>query len=203
MKTPSNKIPPTLASGFDDAERASVAALYWRAFSDKLGRVLGPDRKALEFLEHVINPKFAIVARGPKREILGVAGYKTAAGSLMGGGLSDLAQTYGWIGTAWRGALLAFVERPLADNVLLMDGICVNPNARGQGLGTRLLDAIKDKARDLGKTAVRLDVINTNPRARALYERQGFVAQMTETTGPLRHVFRFDTTTQMIWQPSV
>ncbi len=151
METPSNKTIPTLKSGFDDAERATVADLYWQAFSHKLGRVLGPDDKALEFLEHVINPEFAIVARGPKREILGVAGYKTAHGSLVGGDLSDLAQTYGWIGAAWRGALRACVERPLADDVLLMDGVCVDRRARGRGLGTAC-SAFKDR-RVPGKTA--------------------------------------------------
>ena len=84
-----------------------------------------------------------------------------------------------------------------------MDGICVDAAARGQGVGTRLLNAVKSEAakRDLGH--VRLDVIDTNPKARALYERQGFVAQGTQDIGPLRHVFGFRRATQMVFAPTL
>lgn len=47
--------------------------------------------------------------------------------------------------------------------------MAVDAAARSRGIGTRLLDASCDHARDLGETSVRLDVIDTNPLARALY----------------------------------
>ena len=81
-----------------------------------------------------------------------------------------------------------------------MDGICVDADARGCGLGTALLQAIKDDARAQGKTAVRLDVIDTNPRARALYEREGFDAIGTETLGPFSLIFGFRSSTRMLFR---
>jgi RimJ/RimL family protein N-acetyltransferase len=45
---------------------------------------------------------------------------------------------------------------------------------------------------------VRLDVIDGNARARALYARFGFVAVKTERLGMLRHFFGFDASTTMI-----
>ena len=78
-----------------------------------------------------------------------------------------------------------------------MDGIAVDAAAWGRGIGTRLLDAICDHARDLDKTSVRLDVIDTNPRARTLYERRGFVTVRTEGVGPLRAIFSFRAVTTM------
>ena len=61
-----------------------------------------------------------------------------------------------------------------------------------------LLNAIKRKAREQGCTQVRLDVIDTNPRARLLYEREGFRAVAVRNLGPLRKLFGFRYATTMI-----
>ena len=78
-----------------------------------------------------------------------------------------------------------------------MDGICVSREARGMGLGTALLRAIKDEASAQNCDDVRLDVIDSNPRAKALYEREGFVTGKTQSLGPLKHLFGFSTATEM------
>lgn len=189
-----------ISSGFDARERPIIAALYWQAFGFKLGRVLGPDARAHRFLRAVIDPAFALVARGSDNGVLGIAGFKTAEGALVGGDFKDLQAVYGTWGAVWRGLILSVVERDVAPGVLLMDGICVHENARGLGVGTALLEAVKLQAQAMGKPAVRLDVIDSNPRARALYLREGFVPQDIERTGPFRHVFRFKSATQMLWQ---
>ena len=122
----------------------------------------------------------------------------TASGALVDGGLRDMAHIYGWAGALWRGTALSLLERDTVTDTLLMDGIFVAPAARGLGVGTMLLRAIKREAVDLGLSGVRLDVIDTNPRARALYEREGFVAGETEHLGALRHIFGFSSATKMV-----
>jgi ribosomal protein S18 acetylase RimI-like enzyme len=62
---------------------------------------------------------------------------------------------------------------PKADEIYV-DGIAVAGKARGLGIGTQLLAEISHIARAHDKRFVRLDVIDTNPRAQALYERVGF-----------------------------
>lgn len=188
-----------ITAGFTRAERGDIVALYWQAFGHKLGRVLGPEPRALRFLDRVLDPTFALVARDAGGQVLGVAGFKTADGALVGGDYRDLQHIYGSWGALWRGLILSVIDRDLAAGVLLMDGICVQQTARGRGIGTALLDAVKATAQDLGKSTVRLDVIDINPRAKALYERQGFTAHKTEHTGPFRYIFRFDAATQMLW----
>ncbi|WP_299968316.1 GNAT family N-acetyltransferase [uncultured Roseobacter sp.] len=189
-----------ISTEFEAQDRAGVADLYWQAFGHKLGRVMGPDPRALRFLCDVIDPRYALTARDATGRLLGVAGFKTAQGQLVGGTLRQMQEHYGWGGGLWRGLVLSALERPVAADVLLMDGICVAPAARGHGVGTALLQAIKDTARAQGKTGVRLDVIDSNDRARALYERQGFTVRGVEHTGPLRHLFRFESATQMVWR---
>ncbi|MDW3225136.1 MAG: GNAT family N-acetyltransferase [Paracoccaceae bacterium] len=190
----------TITPGFRPDECDRVASLYWQAFGFKLGRVLGPDARATAFLRHVLDPDFALVARGERGEILGIAGFKTAQGALVGGDYEDLKKIYGAWGGLWRGMILSVIERDLEEGVLLMDGICVAQQARGMGLGTALLEAVKAHACGLGKRSVRLDVIDSNPRAKSLYLRRGFSAQRTEAMGPLRFIFRFNAATQMLWR---
>lgn len=176
-----------------------MAALFWEAFQRKLRLFLRPDEKALSFIASVLDPRFALCARDKSGTLLGVAGFKTAQGALVGGGFSDLAKVYGWLGALWRGLPLGLLERDLKEGTLLMDGIFVTAEARGRGVGTALLEAIKAHAADAGETTVRLDVIDTNPRARALYLRQGFEPRGKSHLGPLAPLFGFKSAEEMVF----
>jgi ribosomal protein S18 acetylase RimI-like enzyme len=184
--------------GLPDGLRTQAAALYWDAFGEKLGRVMGPRDKAVRFLEMVLRSDHAFVALSAEGALLGLVGFKTSKGSFAGGTFADLRAVYGWAGAIWRSSLLSLLERDVENTRFLLDGICVAETARGQGVGTLLLNAICDEARRRNYPAVRLDVIDTNPRARALYERFGFEALRSENLGLLRYVFNFDRSTTMV-----
>lgn len=57
---------------------------------------------------------------------------------------------------------------------VLVDEVYLEPAARGRGLGGALLAAACDWARAQGAAIARLEVNRHNPRARALYLRNGF-----------------------------
>lgn len=188
-----------IARGVRPEHTAAAAALYWDAFGAKLGKLLGPPERGRAFIERVLDPSHAISAIDDGGALLGLAGFKTAEGACVDGEFEDLVAVFGLASAVWRGALLAALERPVEPGRLLMDGIAVAPEARGRGVGTRLLDAIVDEAAARGADAVRLDVIDTNPRARALYARRGFEPVGTERTGWLyRRLLGFDSATTMI-----
>jgi GNAT superfamily N-acetyltransferase len=189
----------TISRGFQPDERRRAAELFWQAFAGKLTRVMSPTSKAQAFFARTLDPAFCLSARDARGQLLGLAGFKTDEGSFSGGGFRDLAVSYGWPGALWRGLVLASLERDVAPGILLMDGIFIVETARGIGAGSALLSAIKDEARGRGLSQVRLDVIDTNPRARALYERRGFVPLSSTNTGPLRWLFGFSTATTMVW----
>lgn len=187
-----------IVAGFADTHRAHVSALYWQAFGPKLGIVLGPHDKGLSFIDRVLDPTHGISAVDPDGKLLGVAGFKTVNSALVGGTFADMRAVFGFWGATWRAVLISVLERDTENKRFLMDGIFVAPEARGKGVGTALLNAIYAEAKSRGYAEVRLDVIDTNPRARALYEREGFVALKTEHLGPLRHFFGFKSATTMV-----
>lgn len=184
--------------GLHDHLRPRAAALYWEAFGGKLGRVLGPDEKALAFFEKVIRGDLCLAALDDQGQLVGIAGFKTPQGSFAGGSWADLRKAYGGWGGRWRGAILWSLSRDIDNDRFLIDGICVAKAHRGKGIGTQLLNALYEEADRRGYRSVRLDVIDSNWRARALYERQGFLATRTESLGILRHFFGFATSITMV-----
>jgi ribosomal protein S18 acetylase RimI-like enzyme len=175
--------------GFPEARRPEVAHLFWEAFSEKLGRVLAPEDRALAFLGAALRPDCALVAEDGAGRLLGVAGIKTAEGGLVAAGYSDLAAVYGRLGALWRGPLLDLTERPVAPGQLMLDGLFVARAARGRGVGTALVEAVLDEAAARDLAEVRLEVVAGNCGARALYERLGFVALRRDALRLRRLVF--------------
>lgn len=57
-----------------------------------------------------------------------------------------------------------------------VDELYVADGARGQGLGSAALQVAEAACREAGIRALHLEVEHQNPRARALYERNGYVA---------------------------
>lgn len=187
-----------IEGGLPDHLRDEAADLYWAAFGEKLGRVLGPERLALVFFARVMRADHCLTAYDREGRLVGLAGFKTERGTFAGGTEQDLRAVYGTFGGRWRAMVLRLLGSESDQARFLLDGLCVRPDCRGQGVGSALLQAFMAEGRARGFGAVRLDVVDTNWRARALYERQGFVVDRTSAIGPLRLIFRFNAAHSMV-----
>ena len=190
--------PPTLQTGLPEHLRPDAARLYWQAFGGKLGLVMGPERRAMQFLHRVIRTDQVIAAISGDGQLLGIAGFKTPAGSFASGQAADLTAIYGPIGAWWRRMLLGLLSDGVDNDRFLLDGLCVDAQARSMGLGSALLEAICAEAKTRGYSSVRLDVIDTNWRTIALYKRLGFQVTARQSIGLLRHVFGFKAALTMV-----
>lgn len=188
----------TIAKGFPASQRSRAAALYWEAFGGKLGTVLGPEDRALRFIAETLRPDHCFTAADAQGRLLGIAGFKSPEGAFVGGSPDGMKAVYGRVGAAWRGAVLWMLSHEVDNHRFLVDGIAVTRDARGNGIGSALLAALCDEGRARGYDTIRLEVIDSNWRARALYERQGFMPLRTENMGLLRHVFGFASATTMV-----
>lgn len=86
---------------------------------------------------------------------------KLAAGDAPLDGIADLAFGYPQAEDAFLGLLL------------------LAPEARGRGLGKAMLAGIEARARARGARRLLIGVLDENPRARAFWEREGFVWELT------------------------
>lgn len=189
----------TIRHGIPPSLRGQAAALYWQAFGPKLGPVLGPERRAHRFLGRVMRLDNAFAAvDGASGDLVGIAGYRTGEGSFAGGATSDLRAVFGRPGAAWRAALLSRLAGGPEDDSLRIEGICVLPAWRGHGIGTALIRAVAAEAQRQGYPSIRLEVVESNDRAQALYERMGFLPDHRHETGLLRHVFGYQAATSMV-----
>lgn len=185
-----------LRHGLPESQRLAAAQLYWQAFGGKLGPILGPEPRALRFLNRVMRLDHCVAAVDDHGRLCGIAGYRTAQASFAGGDTSDLRAIYGRAGAAWRGRILAFLSDD--SEHFLLDGISVDRAARSQGIGTAMIAALCALGRSHGHTAISLEVIGSNWRAAALYRRLGFVEHHRKSIGFLSHIFGFDQVISMI-----
>jgi ribosomal protein S18 acetylase RimI-like enzyme len=78
-------------------------------------------------------------------------------------------------GVIARGLGVEWVIPPPGRGMHYLAHLGVSPALRGQGVGRALIDELVRRGVQAGRRRMVLDVATSNPRAQALYERQGFV----------------------------
>ncbi|GGT14968.1 GNAT family N-acetyltransferase [Streptomyces purpureus] len=189
--------PVAVRRGVPAGAERRAAELYWEAFGRKLGPALNPPDKAVTFLTAHLNADRAVCAL-LDGQLVGLAGYQLGGRALTGGSASAVLRAYGHLRGLHRLLLLAMFERHPAPGQLVMDGIAVDPAIRGRGVGSLLIEEVAAVAAEQDCREIRLDVIDVNPRARALYERRDFTAVRTESTPYLRGLLGFGAVTIML-----
>ena len=194
----SHSITPTIVHGIPSAMLDDAVALYDDAFGAKFAVAVPNTTRRLSLLSSSLNLSFAFAAIAENR-LVGLAGYKTHSGSFTDRmTFAVLAKHVGLIRGTWAACVFSLYERSLRPGELLMDGIVVDANFRGNGIGTLLLDSLTTFAENSGFHSIRLDVIDTNPNARRMYERNAFVATKTEHFGYLRWLLGFGASTTLV-----
>ena len=188
-----------VSAGTPESVRHRAAQLYDVAFGSKSSLAVPDKKRRIDLLAKglVLEHSISAIANG---DLVGLAGFSTSDGSLTGGiEYRSLLSDLGFVGGNRAAAVFSLYDRQSREGELLMDGIVVDASCRGQGIGTRLFSCLIELARERGYSTIRLDVIDTNPGARRLYERLGFVAESTERFEFLRWLLGFGASTTMIY----
>lgn len=186
--------------GISEHHRQAAVQLYEAAFGAKFAVAIPKIKKRQHLFLHTLDLSACIGAVATNSDkLVGFAGFSTSEKALTDGITPSAMYKYlGALGAMRALLILALYERPKKPNVLLMDGIAVNVNYQGQGIGSTLLDKIVAYASDHHYHSVRLDVINTNPRAQKLYARKGFIIEKVEHFSWLQPILGFASATTMI-----
>lgn len=185
-----------IQQGIPEGQERAAARIYHMAFERKLRPILSDSLdQVTDILSASLNPQNAIVALRDG-QVVGLLGFHHSGKPMVDVTFGALVQHFGLLRALWKALLGILLMRKPQPGELLMDGIAVDESARGQGIGTRLFDALFAFAAANDYTYIRLDVINTNPRAQQLYERLGFVAVKTERV-PFMQFMGFTAVTEM------
>ncbi len=180
-----------------ESYRRRAAEIYYEAFARKVGAITGDRQHSVAILEKAIEPGLVIAALGPM-DVVGLAGLQHEGRRFIQWKPAHFVQEYGWLRGSLQALALSFDRQPWREGQLLLDALAVAASARGQGIGTLLLHAVFQFAREHGYRSVRLDVVDTNPDARRLYERLGFAPTQIHPYPYLRHWMGFSAATTMV-----
>ena len=100
---------------------------------------------------------------------------------------------FGWWGSVYRRVNYWLVNAHRRESgELNIQALAVRRGMRCRGIGAQLIAAAEEHAAVSGYDLVSLEVVDSNPRAKRLYERVGFSQQRTSSTWPftLRAGFR-------------
>jgi len=186
--------------GIASHDRQRAAEIYDEAFGAKLGIAIHNPEHRLALLRNGMRISSAIVALEGEY-LVGLAGFCTKEHSFTGGiSYRSILKEVGFFKGQKAAFVLGLFERKAQEHELLMDGIAVSEDYRGKGVGTALFKALIEYAKNNHYQRIRLDVIDTNPDARRLYERLGFSAERTNTFEVLRPLLGFGAATTMVYE---
>jgi ribosomal protein S18 acetylase RimI-like enzyme len=176
--------------------RKAAAELYWEAFSRKLQPLFGEPARAIRLVASGLELQRAVAAEA-ESQLVGLAGFHHAGQHFVNFAYRDVIAEYGWLGGTWRYGVGLLLNRRSQPGELLMDGIVTHSDWRGRGVGQRLFADLIAFGQEHRYRAIRLDVVDTNPRARQLYERLGFEPVVTHRIPWLRELCGFSAVTTM------
>jgi GNAT superfamily N-acetyltransferase len=183
--------------GLSERHRRRAAELCYDAFRAKFEPILGPPQHGIAILEGDLDPQL-IIAALVHEQLGGMAGLEYGGRYFYTPRLSTFSRHFGWLVGPLRWLLFLPFARHTRAGDLTVGALAVDPALRGQGIGTRLLETLFDWAREGGFSSVSLEVVDTNPGARRLYERLGFAVRGTRYCPFLCRPLGFSAVTLMI-----
>ena len=126
------------------------------------------EQKTLEILEEAItDPNYRYsYSRGIVEEI---DGYTDEEEAIIDQPLVPILEKY-----QLDASTRLFIDKETFPNEWYLDSISVSEDFRGQGIGSRLLEALPKLAKKANRSVIGLSVDEKNPKAKKLYERHGF-----------------------------
>ena len=135
---------------------------------------------------------------GSYGRVLGVAAVADMDGQPLDLSPDQLVRESGPLLGRLRALIGRFLQSKAREGELELSFIAVAPNARGMGVGRALLDAVEARAHSAGLITVRLEVVDSNPRARSLYERHGYRHARRVSLPPIKPIVGFGGYDEMV-----
>jgi ribosomal protein S18 acetylase RimI-like enzyme len=190
MKEKGKESSLVITFGIPEDQRTSVGEMLVTIFQEKFTALFGHRKDLISFLSSTFYDQRTLVALSHEK-VVGVAG-------LVFDGKDFISIT--WPTLLFHPALLLRIMcigwiffKTVKREELLIDVLAVKENHRGKGVGRQLVEYIKEYGRDNGYTLISLYVVDTNERAKKLYESLGFIEiKLHRILFPWNRLFSFN-----------
>lgn len=152
----------------DDAIR-----LYYQAFRNKLNTFVGEKKLGHEVIKKDLQRDRAITAYD-NEELIAIAGLSFENRSLLDLETFTFIFEQGLFSGIYHSILFHFMKKATKEGEIRIDGITVKHNYRGMKIGSQLVDLVIAFAKGKKFEQITLDVVNTNFRAKQLFEAFDF-----------------------------
>ena len=150
--------------------------------------ILGDKNKAKQIIKLSINLDNCYFVEDGS-ELVGFLAFQNSKTVFLSPSLKDLISVYGVIVGIMKVISLLILNHKTESEEIYIDSIAVSDSARGKGIGTKLVDTIIRFAVEEGYKTVSLQVIDTNTKAKKLYENIGFKVEKQYKTWPINKMF--------------
>ena len=180
-------------------QRVDVVDILYDSFEHKFRVCFGAKNKFLAFASICLRDDRTLVAFKDGVPV-GVAGLVFSGKSFLDANIYNTVRVYGLEAVRVGVFALPFILDTVPKTDVYIDTLAVSADERGKGVGSKLLNSVIDYARSNGFYRVTLAVIETNHKARRLYERIGFKATRDRKIPyPFSSIMGFGSVTEMVY----
>lgn len=118
-----------------------------------------------------------IICAVEEGKIVGILGFKNINKPSIDYNKSNFIKAFGYFSGYYKylkSLIISFFECSPKKDEVLIEMICVSSEFRSKGIGSFLINELFDIGKKENKSKILLEVVNTNPRAKSLYEKLGF-----------------------------
>lgn len=170
--------------GKTDIWNDQAADILQEAFQKEFVKLLGKGENYSKAVKCIVNYNNCYLYK-EENDVLGIVVLAAANSSPFILDISRFRKEYSF----WKSLRIWFflnliqLTSKSAPGTLKIKMLAVNGSHRGKGIGSRLLEMAEVLATEKGYSKLQLEVVDTNPRAKKLYERMGYASVKSVKTG--------------------
>jgi ribosomal protein S18 acetylase RimI-like enzyme len=160
-----------------DSLKNRLADIYFQAFGRKVTAIIRPECKAREIVIKSLNYDMALYAFDGSKNLIGFLGFHTNSKEFIRYKYRNLREYFNALNAFIKLVILRFSIPVLQKNEIRIDSVAIENSFRGRGIGTALIENFSNFAKTNNFNKIYLEVVDTNPEAKKLYNRLGFITK--------------------------
>lgn len=189
----------TIQFGIPKNQQLIIANIFYENFQDKFKIFLGNKKKAIPLIASTLEDDRIIVAI-KNGKVIGFAGLQYHKKSFSIPSLTQIVKIYGFMTIrTFPFFVISSFNKPKSFQ-LHLESLAVTGKEQGKGIGTQLLNATINHAKAKSFSQIKLEVIQTNQKAKKLYKKIGFKStKIIKIPYPFSYIIGFSSFEEMLF----